>query len=531
MNQLSRRRFLEMLSATAAFGPTAALAQAAGPQGNPPPQPPPPPAAPKPQFVYDDVVRRARELGNVPFEGNPPVLPEPLAQLDYDSYRNIRFRPERALLGASGGPFRMQLFHPGFLFKRPVTVNIIREGVPTPVPYSTQLFDYGPHKFDRPFPVNMGFAGFRLHYPLNDPRTSDELISFLGASYFRFLGRDQRYGLSARGLAINAGGEEEFPFFREFWIETPVPGADRAVIYGLLDSASITGAFQFLVYPSKQTVVDVAATLFPRRTVNKLGVAPLTSMYFIGENDRRFLDEYRPELHDSDGLLIHSGSGEWIWRPLRNPKEPVISAFVDNHLHGFGLLQRDRAFEHYQDLEVNYELRPGYWVEPRGDWGEGQVELVELPTDSEANDNIVASWVPKTPAEPGQTLVYRYRITAFGSADDLHPGGRAVNSYQTKAKATGAPEVVKPGTRRFLIDFAGDDLAFYEHDPSLVQVDASISAGRVTRTSLVPNPKIGGLRAAIDVEVEPGQAVDIRAFLRTGNRALTETWIYPWKAE
>jgi len=530
MKHLSRRRFLEVLSATAGLVPTMALGQAAPPQGNPPP-PAQPPAAPQPQFLYDDVVRRARELGNVPFEGALPPLPEPLAQLNYDSYRDIRFRPDKALLGASGGPFRMQLFHLGFLFKRPVTVNIIREGVPTPVPYSAQLFDYGGNKFDKPFPVNMGFAGFRLHYPLNDPRTLDELIAFLGASYFRFLGRGQRYGLSARGLAINAGGEEEFPFFREFWIESPGPGADRAVIYGLLDSASVTGAFQFLVYPSKETVVDVTATLFPRRTINKLGIAPLTSMYFVGENDRRFLDEYRPELHDSDGLLIHSGTGEWIWRPLRNPQEPVISAFVDNHLRGFGLLQRDRIFEHYQDLDLNYELRPGYWVEPRGDWGEGQVELVELPTSEETNDNIVASWVPKTPAEPGQTLVYRYRISALGSAEELHPGGRAINTYQTPPRAAGSSEPLKPGTRRFLVDFAGDDLAYYARDPNLVQIDASISAGRVTRTYLVPNPKVGGLRAAIDVEVPPGQSVDIRAFLRTGNRALTETWIYPWKSE
>ncbi|MBS7741605.1 MAG: glucan biosynthesis protein G [Chelatococcus sp.] len=529
MKKLSRRRLLELMSATAVLSPAMVLAQTPPastdqPSGSAPPQTPP-------QFVYDDVVRRARELGAVPYEPNPPALPEPLSRLDYDGYRDIRFRPERSLLAQGGGQFRMQMFHPGFLFKRPVTVNIIREGVPTPVPYSAQLFDYGRNKFDKPLPVNTGFAGFRLHYPLNDPRVHDELIAFLGASYFRFLGRDQRYGLSARGLAINAGGEEEFPFFREFWIDNPAPGADRVVIYALLDSASITGAFQFLVYPSKETVVDVTATLFPRKTINKLGIAPLTSMYYVGENDRRFLDEYRPELHDSDGLLIHSGTGEWIWRPLRNPRDLATSAFVDNNLRGFGLLQRDRIFEHYQDLDLHYELRPGYWVEPRGNWGEGHVELVEIPTNEETNDNIVASWVPRAPAEPGQTLVYRYRITSLGNADQLHPGGRALNTYQTKPKAAGSPEEVKPGTRRFLIDFAGDDLAYFARDPNLVEIDASLSSGRVVRTYLVPNPKVRGLRAAIDIEVEPGQQVDIRAFLRSGSRALTETWIFPWKAE
>lgn len=486
--------------------------------------------APKPQFGYEDVVRRARELAAVAFDDHMPPLPEPVANLDFDTYRKIRFKPERSLLAQDGSDFRMQMFHLGFLFKRPITVNIIRDGVPTPVPYSTHLFDAGAILQDKKLPVNLGFAGFRLHYPLNNPHISDELISFLGASYFRFLGRDQQYGLSARGLAINSGRHEEFPIFREFWVESPAPGAERIGVYALLDSPSVTGAFQFYIYPSKETVLDVTATFFIRKSVENLGIAPLTSMFFVGENDRRFLDEYRPELHDSDGLLIHSSSGEWIWRPLRNPSEQAHSFFMDKSIRGFGLLQRDRNFEHYQDIDLHYELRPGYWVEPIGDWGPGRVELIEMPTNDETNDNIVVFWSPDQKPQAGQMLVYRYRLKSVGDAVDLHTGGRAINTYQGKPKAAGSPEPVLPGTRRFLIDFAGNDLAYYALDPARVAIDASVSNGRVLRTFLTKNPKIDGFRAGIDVEAPLGETIDIRAFLRAGDRALTETWIYPWKS-
>lgn len=516
---LLRRSFLEGLGALAASALAApALAQ----------QAPAEPAAPR--FGLQDVVKRARELAAVAYDATPPQLPEPLAKLDFDAYRDIRFRSERALL--SGGPFRMHMFHPGFLFRRPVTVNVIREGVPTPVPYSASLFDYGRNKFERPLPVNLGFAGFRLHYPLNEPKLHDELISFLGASYFRFLGRGQRYGLSARGLAIGVGAPEgeEFPHFREFWVEQPAPGADRVVVLALLDSASVTGAYQFAIYPSADTVVDVALTLFPRKPLNRLGIAPLTSMFFTGENERRATNDYRPELHDSDGLLIHSGAGEWIWRPLRNPGATSVSSFMDTNPRGFGLMQRDRIFEHYQDLDLAYEARPSYWVEPVGDWGEGRIDLVEIPTGDETNDNIVAYWMPKAVPEPGQGWSWGYRIRSTTSEEELNPGGFALHTYQTEARALGSSEPAAPGTRRFIVDFVGGDLPFWQRDPEAVQIVPSTSAGRILRTFIVPNAKTEGFRAAIDIALEPGQSTDLRMFLKAGNRALTETWTYPWRA-
>ena len=525
---LDRRQFVASLSALGSAllaAPRDTFAQQPAPAA-------PPAAQPAPRFVYQDVIKKARELSGLPYDANPPTLPDALTKLDFDAYRDIRFRADKALLTAQG-PYRMHMFHPGFLFTRPVTVNIVRDGIAAPVPYSAALFDYGKNKFERALPTTLGFAGFRLHYPLNDPRVQDELVSFLGASYFRFLGRKQRYGLSARGLAINPGSVngEEFPVFREFWIEQPAADADRAVVYALLDSASATGAYQFYIYPATNTVCDVTATLFMRKPNVKLGIAPLTSMFFIGENDRRFKEDYRPELHDSDGLLMKTGGGEWIWRPLRNPKEFSVSVFTDNNPKGFGLMQRDRAFEHYQDLDLAYELRPSYWVEPRDNWGEGTIELVEFPTNDETNDNVTACWVPKTAPEQGREIVYGYRITALADEMTMHPGGMALNTYQTLAKALGSSESAGPGTRRFIIDFTGGDLGYYMNEPDKVQIVPTATNGKIIRTFLIPNPKIDGFRAGIDVQLEKGQSTDLRAFLKSGNRALTETWTFPWKAD
>jgi glucans biosynthesis protein len=545
MPHLSRRSLMSGLSAFAIAAAHPALGQQpAAPQRAPATGPAPPAqgAQPLPSFTYEQLVRRARDMAASAHEP-VPALPEALSKLDFDSWRDIRFRPERALLGPGqaqgnqpqppGSPFRMQMFHPGFLFNQPVVVNILRGGVPTPVPYSAQMFDYGRNKFERPLPVNLGFAGFRLHYALNQPKVFDELISFIGASYFRVLGRGQKYGLSARGLSINAGQKdtEEFPLFREFWIDTPTADADRVIVYALMDSPSVTGAFRFQVYPGDTTVVDTTVTIFARRRIERMGVAPLTSMFFTGENDRRYFDDFRTELHDSDGLLVHTGAGEWLWRPLRNPREPAISAFVDRSPRGFGLIQRDRVFEHYQDLDLNYELRPSYWIEPEGDWGEGHIELIELPTSDETNDNVVALWAPKQPLEPGREAVFRYRLSSMMDTTDLHPGGHVLNTYQAKPKALGSGEQPPPGARRFIVDFTGGDLEYHLGEPEKVELVPSISQGRVLRSFIVPNPKTEGFRAFIDVAVEPGQSADLRAFLRTGQKALTETWTYPFRPE
>jgi periplasmic glucans biosynthesis protein len=529
---MNRRGFINSLMGSVAAFAVTQPGFAQNRQQQAPPQQPAQTPAPVVRFTFDDVIKRARDLAAVAHEPIPP-LPEALARLDFDSWRDIRFRPERAFLNQQGSIFRLQTFHPGFLYTRPVVVNVLRDGVAAPIPYAANLFDYGRNRFERPLPVNTGFAGFRLHYPLNDPRVHDELISFIGASYFRFLGEGQRYGLSARGLAIGVGAREteEFPHFREFWVEQPEAGSDRAVIFALLDSDSVTGAYRFDIYAAREAVVEVTATLFARKRLERFGISPLTSMFFSGENDRRQADDFRPELHDSDGLLLHTGAGEWIWRPLRNPTRIEAAAFVDNNIRGFGLMQRDRTFEHYQDLDLNYELRPSYWVEPVGDWGEGKVELFEIPTSDETNDNIVAQWAPAQPLEAGQTRTWRYRITSTIDEGEMAPGGVARNTYRTKPKALGSAEPVTPTMTRFIIDFTDGQLRYHQKQPDQVQVVPSISSGRIVRAFLVVNQQTGGFRAHIDVDVPAGQSADIRAFLRVGNRALTETWTYPWRPE
>ena len=489
-------------------------------------------AAPAP-FGAADVAKRARDLAGAPYDASIAALPEPIAGLDFDAWRDIRFRSEKTPLGSVNGPFRLELFHLGHLYKRPVVINILRDGIPVPIPYAPNLFDYGRTKVPTALPVNLGFAGFRLHYPLNAPMVMDEVIAFLGASYYRFLGRGQRYGLSARGLAIGAGaqGREEFPFFREFWIETPDPVGERITIHALLDSESVTGAFRFDLFPAMDTTIEVSATLFARRPIPSLNLAPLSSMFLRGKNDHRIDDDFRTELHDSDGLLMHTGAGEWIWRPLSNPVVATQSTFLDNNPRGFGLVQRDRTFEHYQDLDLAYELRPSYWIEPHDSWGEGGVQLVELPTDNETNDNIVATWSPKEPLEAGRTLSFAYRITALTNDARLTPGGRAISTFRATPKALGAAEAPIAGATRFLIDFAGGDLGYYLSDTSLVQIVATTSAGRVLRTFLAPNSHVRGFRAGVDVAIEPGQSCDVRVFLRSGVKALTETWTFPWRPQ
>ena len=526
MSDLNRRTFMSGLAAATA----AAAAEPATAQ-NQPQQPA--------KFTYDDVVKRARDLAASPFDGSIPPLPDALARLDWDTWRQIRFRGDRAMLGNAGGPYRLQMFHLGHLFKRPVVINTMRDGIATPVPYSANLFDYGPTKFDKPLPVNLGFAGFRIHYPLNRPNVSDELVSFVGSSYFRFLGRGQQYGLSARALSMNTGllnNNEEFPFYREFWFDTPGANADHITIFALLDSESLAGAYKFDFYPAQNSFVDVTGTVFVRSEQQGVGLAPLTSMYFMGENDRHYndrnkYDDFRPEMHDSDGLQYQTGAGEWVWRPLRNPFIQKVAYFEDNDPRGFGLVQRDRNYDHYQDIELAYESRPTYWIEPKGKWGEGRLELIELATKDETADNVILAWRPKLPVTPEKALTLEYRVTSLLDSPRPNPGGMVLNTFEAPPVALGSGEKVQAGARRFMVEYVGGDIGYYVADPGAVEVVASASNGKVYRSFITPSPKINGLRVTIDVQVTPTQSTDLRLFLRAGGRRLTETWAYTWNDE
>ncbi|MCW7539822.1 glucan biosynthesis protein G [Aquabacterium sp. A7-Y] len=479
-------------------------------------------AAGKQRFDFEQLSEQARRLAQQPHRPAGSTLPEELKALDYDQYRDIRFRPERALWRGDKLPFEVMFFHLGKLQTEPVLINEIgADGRTRHIPFSRADFDYGKNRLAPETWGDVGFAGFRVHYPLNRSEYKDELVVFLGASYFRALGAGQHYGLSARGLAIDTvGGErEEFPRFKEFWIQRPAPDASALTVYALLDSPRATGAYQFELKPGAQTVVDVRSRLFLRAGVATLGVAPLTSMFMFGENQPDAGD-FRPEVHDSDGLMVATGGGEWIWRPLVRPNRPLATSFAMRELRGFGLMQRDRAFSSYEDTEARYEQRPSTWIEPRGSWGPGRVELVQLPAPDEGHDNVVAYWVPEKLPAPGQPLELAYQMRWQGSEQQRPPGGWVSQTRTGRGFAA-----LAPGERQFIVDFTGPSLAKLGPDAPVKAVVTAGPNGRIVERNAYRNAATGAWRMAVRVQqLQGAQPLELRAYLQHGNDILTETW-------
>lgn len=482
--------------------------------------------------LFTRVVEQARTLATQPYaplSSQLSQLPKPLADLGYDRYRDIQFKSAQSLWHGKR-LFEVQFFHRGFLYREPVQIHVVEDGKVRTLRYDKDMFDYGKTGLGDALPADLGFAGFRIHYPLNRAKHKDEVVVFLGASYFRMLGRDQVYGISARGLAIDTAlpKGEEFPAFREFWLVRPAPKATSLTVYALLDSASVTGAYRFHITPGAETVMDVTATLFARADVQRLGVAPLTSMFFFGENQGHSVADYRPEVHDSDGLLVHTGADEWIWRPLSNPKGLRVTSLLDEHPRGFGLLQRDRQFDHYLDLESHFEKRPSLWVEPRGKpWGKGTVHLVEIPTTEEIHDNMVAFWVPEQPLKAGDSRTFLYRLRAFPAPSR----DQARLSYVGRTRigqGTNHGMKEKPnGPRRFVVDFTGGDSAKLPATQP-VKAEVSVTAGKVSDLTVQKLPKPEGWRATFHLAPDGTGPVDMRLFLVLRNKRLTETWNYVW---
>ena len=478
-------------------------------------------------FSFETIKAMAADLAATGFDGSVQPLPKTLADLNYDGYRKIRFKPDHALW-RDDGRFSLQFFHLGFLFDRPVKINLVEAGQVKPFGYQREMFDFGGNELGAGLTEIEGFAGFRVHAPINQPEYADEIAVFLGASYFRVLGREQTYGISARALAIDTATEsgEEFPFFRAFWIEKPASGTDAIVINALLDSPSVAGAYRFAIKPGTDTVVDVDSVLYPRRDIAKLGVAPLTSMYLFGENDRTGVDDVRPEVHDSDGLAIHDAHGEWVWRPLVNPADLTISAFANEPPNGFGLMQRDRAFSSYHDIEARYEQRPNLWVDPGDGWGPGHVELIEIPSEQEIHDNVVAFWVPEEPVRGGDVLQFGYRLTAsLNGRAGRPPGGQVVATRLGQADPW--LENNQDPTRQFIVEFAGGELDILRPEQE-VTGELSSSSGGLSPLIVKAVPQSGTWRAAFTFEPEDAAPADLRCFLTLGDDVLTETWTYRW---
>jgi glucans biosynthesis protein len=470
-------------------------------------------------YGFEDVSKRAQQLAAKSYKAPESGIPTALGKIDYDAYRDIRFRPERALWHGKH-PFEVQFFHQGFLFQQAVRINVIDAQGVRPLKFDPTSFSYGRNAFDPKDLRKLGYAGFRIHYPLHRADYKDEVAVFLGASYLRGVGRNQGYGLSARGLAVDTGlpSGEEFPTFREFWLEWPAPGASELVVLALLDSRRVTGAYRFVIRPGDATVMDVRARLFLRGEVGKLGLAPLTSMYYFGENQPAAHEDYRPEVHDSDGLLVASGTGEWLWRPLVNPKRLLVTSFAQQAPRGFGLLQRDRAFARYEDLESRFERRPSAWIEPLGDWGPGRVELVQIPTGDEFNDNIVAFWVPARAPARGAPVEIAYRLS--WQLGDVGPLGRVV---QTRRGAAG------DDVTRFIVDFAGGALDKLPRDASAALEAWCGAGGELLEHRAYRNEATGGWRAVLHVRrKEKDEPLELRALLRGPDGPVSETWSYVW---
>ncbi|AZL60200.1 glucan biosynthesis protein G [Tabrizicola piscis] len=448
----------------------------------------------------------------------------------YDDYNSVQFNPKRARWAGPEAGFHLHAFHMGWLFAEPVNLFEIEGGVAQPMVFSTDDFLYYDRVKDRvplhePLP---GVAGFRLNAPLNRADLFDEVIAFLGASYFRAVGRGNGYGLSARGLAINSGlnQPEEFPRFSRFWVEKPVPFAREVTVYAALESASCTGAYRFVIRPGTNTEVDVTARLFFRTEVDQFGIAPLTSMFLFSEKNRADFDDFRPNVHDSDGLAILRRDGDRIWRPLNNPVKLTESWFVEENLQSFGLMQRDREFESYQDAVSHYERRPSLLVEPLADWGRGAVRLVEIPSDLEVNDNIVAFWVPEAKPVPGTMVEYAYRL--HWGLLPVDPAADVAYVKETRAGTGGVSGVENTeGTRKFVVDFAGGMLATLPTDAE-VEAVVTITGGEISVQTLSKIDSVNIWRLVIDVLPETGATVELVAHVAGYGRKLSENWQYQW---
>ncbi len=541
---VSRRSILAALPATAGLLAAAGWPAAAAAAGvatattaDPPPSAPAetPAAPPQPTngagqpFSFDGLSEAMRQRALAPYRA--PAKPAiALGDLGYDDYRLIQFNPRRSLWNEPGSFFRLDAFHLGWLFDTPVTLYEVVDGRAREIVFTTDDFTYHGDlaaRVTKKTPL-AGVAGFRLRFPLNRADIFDELVAFVGASYFRALGEGSTYGLSARGLAINTAlsGNEEFPRFFAFYLERPAPGAQQIVVNAALDSPSVTGAYRFVISPGRVTEMAVTARLYFRAAVQQLGVAPLTSMYLYSATNRASFDDYRPQVHDSDGLAIRRADGDRMWRALANPPRLGSSVFTEAAPRSFGLHQRARGFELYQDAGAHYETRPSLDVVPQGDWGRGAVRLVEIPSQSEANDNIAAFWVPADPIKAGDARSYAYQL-AWG---ELAPDGRGELAHVIQSRAghggfSGSKP--DPALRKFVIDFGGGQLARMPPD-STVEAVVTASGGKIVNKTLFKLTGRDMWRLALDVSAKPAAVVEMTAHIAGYGRKLSEIWLYQW---
>jgi glucans biosynthesis protein len=483
-------------------------------------------AAPAAAFEFQTVIDKAKELAANPYK-EPASIPKFMKELSYSEYQNIRFKPEKSLWQESHSRFQVMLMSPGLFYKNAVTINIIDSTGTHRLPYRRNYFTFTNPELEKRIPDDLGYAGFKLTWPLQKKEEQNQFMVFAGASYFRAVGRKNSFGLSFRGAALDTGlpTGEEFPSFVEYWLVRPAPDARTMVVYALLDSKSMTGAYSFTITPGATTTANVKATIFPRKELELLGMAPLTSMFYFGENTGRPRGEWRRQVHDSDGLLINNGStDEWLWRPLLNPKKLQIDYFQTENVRGFGLIQRDTDFRDYLDNEAHYQKRPSAWVEPRGDWGSGKVVLVELPSPDETNDNIVAFWTPSGKVTPEKPITLQYLLKAGDDSISGEKMGSVINTLVGDGNRIGGGS--SAGAYRIIVDFAGGTLTKISPRSRL---KASVSAqgdSKILDQYVEYVPALRCWRLSILAKPAENGPLLLRAFLQKDKETLTETWTY-----
>lgn len=515
--RMLRRR--ELLPAMTGIAVQMATQAAAAPASAPAPAQAGAGASPSAAFSSAMVRRLARDLARKPYHPPERSLPDELSRLDYSAYQSLRFNKSQALWHDRGGHFTVEFFHRGYLYKDRVDIVEVVDGKAVPIRYAPGMFDLStlPH----PPQGDIGFAGFRVHFPLNRADYFDEVCAFLGASYFRAVAKGQGYGQSARGLAIKTADPEgeEFPVFRTFWLERPAKDSLVLVIHALLDGPSAAAAFRFTLRPGEETVMDTQMALYPRTDITEAGLAPMTSMFLFDANNRAGYDDYRAATHDSNGLGMLRGTGEAVWRPLANPRKLQISAFDDVGQRGFGLEQRKRAFADYEDIEAAYQRRPTLWMEPIGDWGRGAVVLVEIPSDREVNDNVVAFWKPADKLTKGGEYIVAYRLHWC-----WHPPARPGHARVTQTRC-GLSFDRKH--RQFIVDFAGPALQPLAHG-TVPQIDLAADKGQVLHATVQRVPDSPAWRLAFQLATGDETAIELRGRLMLAGKTLSETWLYRW---
>ncbi len=468
-------------------------------------------------FDRDILLARAAELASEPFVEPRRGDAEAQRQLSYDQYRSIRFQRGASIWARENRTFTVDLFYPGFIYETPVNINLVVGKTARRVLFTNEVFDYAPDVPVIESAGDGGYSGFRVRAPINRPDYDDEFLVFQGASYFRAVARGQLYGLSARGLAVRTARPEgeEFPVFSDFWIERPPEAAEEIIIHALLQSRSVVGAYRFVVRPGTETVIDVDAALFTRAELKAFGIAPLTSMFLFDASNRARFDDYRNAVHDSDGLQVVNGRGERLWRPLANPRMLQVSAFLDDNPQGFGLLQRKRRFEDFEDAEALYDRRPSLWVEPNGQWGRGHVELVEIPSDREIHDNIVAYWHPAAAIPAGARADFSYRLRFTDEPLD---------ASLARVVATRTGQALQAEQQRsFVVDFDSGAAI-----PADLKAVVWSSAGEVhePRGQAVPGSNV--YRVSFELDPKREDIVELRIELTADGKPWAETWLYRW---